>query len=136
MLAAPALGADDKKADDKKTDTTKKDGKDVLEKLVQETFQNIKDVTKILKDVQNKDQVEKAKKDLDPIFVRIADVKKRAAAIAPPTKEQEAEFEKKYKAEGEDIYKAFNAEFVRLMKSDYGKPLTDLIEQKAKMDAK
>src|SRR5205085_12486530 len=82
LLAGLALRADDK---------------DAPEKLVQETIKNIKDMTKVLKDVQNKDQAEKAKKDLDPIFARIADVRKRYTSAPAPTKEQETDIEKKYR---------------------------------------
>src|SRR5262245_8419405 len=121
VLAVPALRAQDK---------------DTHDKLVQDTLKNIKDLTKVMKDVQNKDQIEKAKKDVEPICTRIADVSKRFKAAPQPTKEQEAELEKKYKAELDDAVKAFTTEFVRLTKSDYGQPLTQLIQQKAKLDAK
>lgn len=120
ILVVPTL-----RSQDKKPDPAKKDTHDLL---AQETIKNIKDTTKVLKDVQNKEQADKAKKD--PVFERIADVKKRYLALTAPTKEQEAALEKKFKNELEDASKAFTAEFVRLVKADYAKDLVAFLQQK------
>ncbi len=110
--------------------------KDTHERLVQETLKIMKDTTKILKDVQNKDQAEKAKKEITALRAKTDDVNKRYAAIAALTKEQEAELEKKYKVELEDAVKSFQTEALRLLKTDYGKDLVAILQQKTKTDGK
>jgi hypothetical protein len=118
LLAIPMLPADEKKA--------------AQDALVLETIKIIKDTTKILKDVTNKEQAEKAKKDLTPILDKLADLKKRYNAAGELTKEQDTELQKKYEAELSDATKAFVAEAKRLLNTDYGKDLVNLIQQKAK----
>jgi hypothetical protein len=121
------------RADEK---AAKEDGKDSHERLVQDTLKIMKDTTKILKDVQNKDQAEKAKKEITAQRGKIDDVNKRYGAIAPPTKEQEAELEKKFKVELEDSVKSFQAEAQRLLKTDFGKDLINILQQAVKTGGK
>src|SRR4051812_27200343 len=88
--------------------------KDTHERLVQDTIKIMKDTTNILKDVQNKEQADKAKKEITALRGRIDDVNKRYTSIGAPTKEQEAELEKKFKVEMEDAVKSLQTEAQRL----------------------
>ena len=121
ILAAPAMRAQEK---------------DTHERLFQDTIKNMKDTTKILKDVNNKEQADKAKKEITALRGRMDDVAKRYAAIGAPTKEQEADLEKKYKLELEDAAKSFETEALRLLKTDYGKDVVAILQQKPKADGK
>jgi hypothetical protein len=121
ILAAPAMRAQEK---------------DTHERLLQDTIKNMKDTTKILKDVNNKEQADKAKKEITALRGRMDDVAKRYAAIGAPTKEQEADLEKKYKLELEDAAKSFETEALRLLKTDYGKDVVAILQQKPKADGK
>ncbi len=123
------------RAQDKPAEASK-DGKDSHERLVQDTLKIMKDTAKILKDVQNKDQAEKAKKEITALRGKIDDVNKRYTAIGAPTKEQEAELEKKYKVELEDAVKGMTTEAKRLLATDYGKDLVNILQQAPKTGGK
>jgi hypothetical protein len=116
--------------------TLRAQDKDTHERLLQDTIKLMKDTTKILKDVQNKDQADKAKKEITALRSRMDDVTKRYSAIGAPTKEQEAELEKKYKVELEDAVKSLQTEAQRLLKTDFGKDLVAILQQKPKTDGK
>src|SRR5262245_57981724 len=104
--------------------------KDTHERLVQDTIKIMKDTTKILKDVKNKEQADKAKKEISALRGRMDDVTKRYTAIGAPTKEQEADLEKKFKLELEDAVKSLQSEAQRLLKTDYGKDVVAILQQK------
>jgi hypothetical protein len=121
IIAAPAIRAQEK---------------ETHERLVQDTIKIMKDTTKILKDVNNKEQADKAKKEITALRGRMDDVAKRYAAIGAPTKEQEADLEKKYKLELDDAVKSLQTEAQRLLKTDYGKDVVAILQQKPKADGK
>jgi len=115
-----------------KAEDNKPEAKESHDKLVQDVLKIMQDTTKILKDVKNKEQADKAKKDVIALVERMQDVKKRYAAAGELTKEKDAELEKKYKVDMDDAYKSLQAEVQRLQKAEYGKEIVSLLEQKPK----
>jgi hypothetical protein len=108
----------------------KDEPKDPLARLVVDMIGTMKDATRVLKELKSKDQVEQAKKDLGKVMEQMNEINKRWANLGQPSKDQEAELDRKYKQAIDDAFNDFQSEVQRLQKTDYGKDVIALLKPK------
>lgn len=112
------------------TDPPKDAKPDSHEQIVVDMLAAIKDATKALAKVQDVQSGKEAKPDLEKIAARMGEISKRVEKMGRPTKEQEADLEKKFKTAVDEAVKDFQNEIQRLLKTDYGKDALNALEQK------
>ncbi len=103
---------------------------DSHEQIVVDMLAAMRDASKILAKVQDAQTGKEAKPELQKIAHRIGEINKRLEMMGAPSKEQEAELEKKFKTAVDEAVKDFQGEIQRLLKADYGKDVLSALEQK------
>ncbi|MCX7699876.1 MAG: hypothetical protein N2039_03275 [Gemmataceae bacterium] len=111
-------------------DTPKDTKPDSHEQIVIDMLSAMQDATKALAKVQDAQSGKEAKPNLEKIAARMGEISKRVEKIGRPTKEQEAELEKKFKTAVDEAVKDFQNEIQRLLRTDYGKDVLNALEQK------
>ncbi len=113
-----------------KSETQKKEEKDSFDLVFQDLIKNLKGVAKLLTDATSADTAKKVKPDVEKAGEGMHKIDERFRKLGPLTKEQEAELEKKYKPEMEDVVKTLEAQVSRLKGEPYGKEVLDALERK------
>jgi deoxyadenosine/deoxycytidine kinase len=109
---------------------------DSHEKIVVDMVAVMKDIAKSLAKAKDAASGKEIKPELQKLAARMDRISERLEKIGRPSKEQEAELEKKYKTAVDEAVKDFQAEVQRLLKTDYGKDVLAALEQKSKFSDK
>lgn len=117
-------------------DANKDSKPDSHEQIIVDMLAAMRDATKTLAKVQDVQSGKDAKPNLEKIAARMGEISKRVEKMGRPTKEQEAELEKKFKTTVDETVKDFQTEIQRLLKTDYGKDVLGALEQKPMPPAK
>jgi hypothetical protein len=113
-----------------KEDVQKREQKDSFDLVFQDLIKNLKGVAKLLSDATSADAAKKVKPDLEKAGEGMQKIDERLRKLGQLSKEQEAEMEKKYKPELEDVVKTLEVQVSRLKGEPFGKEVLDALERK------
>jgi len=103
---------------------------DTHEKIVADMLKTLKAATKAFADAKDAETAKKAKPVVEGLAKDMLTIDARIAKLGRPDKIKEAELEKKFKPELDEIVKTYQPEVQRLLKETYGKDLVAILERK------
>lgn len=103
---------------------------DTHDKVVGDMLKVLKSAAKAFSGVNDAESAAKAKPGLEQLAGEMNKLNERITKLGPPTKDQEAALEKKFKQELDDTLKSYAKEVQRLMKDSFGKELIAVFEKK------